>query len=185
MIQPWPWPRGYEVPRVEKEQAVLALHEKLKRSRAGVLAAFSGLTVSQMEELRKDLRREGVEFLVVKNTLVRRAARGTGFAKLEEHFVGPTALALSPAASAAPARVLTDYIKRQPKLTIKGGLVGELALSESQVRQLAVLPGREVLLARLLGMLKSPMARLVTVLAGPSASLVRALDAVAKKKGSG
>lgn len=158
------------------------MQDRLSGAEGLVLASFGGLTVAEMEEIRRGLRQQGVEFLVVKNRLVRRATQGAASAKLADYFVGPTALALSRSDSSLAAKILTDFAKSQPKLKIKGGLLRDRALSPEKVKELASLPPREVLLAQLLGGLKAPMTSLVGVLSGTLRNFVRVLEAIKGKK---
>lgn len=174
--------QGKSSGRAWKEQVVAGLQGRLSGAEGLVLASFGGLTVAEMEEIRRGLRQQGVEFLVVKNRLVRRATQGAASAKLADYFVGPTALALSRSDSSLAAKILTDFAKSQPKLKIKGGLLRDRALSPEKVKELASLPPREVLLAQLLGGLKAPMTSLVGVLSATLRKFVGVLEAIKEKK---
>lgn len=165
-----------------KEEMVAGLHQKLSEAQGLVLVSFGGLTVADMEEVRRGLRHQGIEFMVVKNRLVRRASEGTPASKLAEYLVGPTAVAFSRSDPQVAARLLTDFAKSQPKLQIKGGLLKERELSPEKVKQLASLPPREVLVAQLLGSLQSPLASLVGVLCGTLRKFLGVLKAIERKK---
>ncbi len=170
------------VPKAEKERAVAALNERFSRVQAAVLTGFSGLTVAQMEGLRRGLRRGGAEFFVVKNSMARLAARGTPLEGLAQEFVGPTAVAVALDDPVAPAKVLTDFLKNQPSFQIKIGLLEGRVIGADEIKKLASLPGREVLLAQLLGSLQSPVAGLVGVLSGLLRNLLGVLEAIREKK---
>jgi large subunit ribosomal protein L10 len=123
---------------------------------------------------------------VVKNTLARRAVEETSFVPLEDHFVGPTSVAFSQHDAVAMAKALTEYAKREPKLSLRVGFIEGQLLSPAQIAALAELPPREVLLARMLASVQSPLAGFVGVLQGVLRQLVYALQAVrdAKEKAS-
>jgi len=137
--------------RKEKEQLVSDLSEKIEGYKAVVLIHYRGLDVEQMNQLRKRLREEKVSYHVVKNTLMRLASKGTDLEKLNGYFKGPTAIAISYGDPILLAKVLLEFIKTQPSLEIKVGLIeGRVALPE-EVKALATMPSREVLLAQILG----------------------------------
>lgn len=165
-----------------KEEAVARLSQRLSSCRGVILASFSGLAVSEMEELRRGLRQQGMELVVVKNRLARLAASGVMGPKLDEYFVGPTALALSHTDSAQAAKVVVELARSQPKLEVKAGFLDSQLLGPDQVKMLAALPPREVLLGQLLGQLKGPMASLVNVLSGQIRNLLYVLKAIGEKK---
>jgi len=137
--------------RKEKEQLVSDLSEKIEGYKAVVLIHYRGLDVEQMNQLRKRLREEKVSYHVVKNTLMRLASKGTDLEKLNGYFKGPTAIAISYGDPILLAKVLLEFIKTQPSFEIKVGLIeGRVALPE-EVKALATMPSREVLLAQILG----------------------------------
>ena len=156
------------------------------RCKAAILADYSGLNVQQLAELRSQLRQAAVELQVVKNTLARRAVEETGFVPLTEHFVGPISVAFSQHDAVAMAKALTEYAKKEPKLNVRVGFVEGQVLSPEQITALAELPPREVLLARMLASMQSPLTGLVGVLQGVLRQFVYALQAVrdAKEKAS-
>jgi len=169
------------VNREEKQRIVEALKAEWSRAEAGVVAHYRGLTVAEMSELRRRLRESAVSFRVVKNTLARRAAEGTNFATLEDLFVGPTAVASGDDA-VAMAKTLADFAKEHEALEIKGGVLAGKKIGVEEVKALASLPPREVLLAKLLGAMQSPIAGLARTLAEVPASFVRVLAAVRDQK---
>jgi len=171
--------------RREKEALVADLHEKFKGVKAAILTDFTGLNVEQMTQLRRKLRRASVEYRVVKNTLLRRASQKTELELLAEHFTGPIAIALAYEDPVAPAKILLEFIKEQPALEVKAGVMEGRVLAPEDVKALASIPSREVLLTNLLALLKAVPTRLVWVLNSPIQSLAYILDGVkgAKQKG--
>lgn len=168
--------------RAEKEEVVAGLRERLSKAEGLVLSSFAGLTVAEMEGIRRGLRHQGIDFLVVKNRLMLRAVQETHASQLADYLTGNTAVAFTRSDSQLAARILTEFAKSQPKLKIKAGLLKERWLSPEKVRELASLPSREVLVAQFLGSLKSPLTSLVSVLSGTLRNLVGVLEAVKKKK---
>ena len=174
------------IAKVAKVEKVTALHAKFVEANAAILADYSGLNVQQLAELRSQLRQAVVELHVVKNTLARRAVEETSFVSLTEHFVGPISVAFSQHDAVAMAKALTEYAKKEPKLNVRVGFVEGQLLSPEQIAALAELPPREVLLARMLASVQSPLTGLVGVLQGVLRQFVYALQAVrdAKEKAS-
>lgn len=164
--------------RRKKETFVDDLARRLGEAQCVVLTDFTGLDVERLTQLRSKLRASAVDYVVVKNTLARRAIAGTPAAALEELLQGASAFALGRADVVAAARVLTDFSKETSLPRIKGGLVGDRFLGVAEIQRLATLPGREVLLSRVLGSLQSPVSGFVFVLAGILAKFVRTVDAV-------
>lgn len=140
----------------EKEQLVSELATKLKDSTTTVVADYRGLTVAQVTELRKTLREAGVEFHVLKNTMTRRAANQADLSELEQYLVGPTAVAFSEDV-VAPAKILSDFAKKNDSLKVKAGVVEGQVVGFEQIKALADLPSREGLLSMLLSVLQAPM----------------------------
>ncbi len=168
--------------KAAKAEQVAALHTTFGAMKGAILSDYRGLNVQQMAELRTRLRQVAVELQVVKNTLARRAAADTAFASVVDHFVGPTSVAYTDDDVVAMAKALTEYAKTEPKLEIRVGLVEGQVLSVEQVQALAEVPPREVLLARLLGSLQSPIAGLVGVLQGVQRQLLYVLLAIKTAK---
>jgi large subunit ribosomal protein L10 len=163
---------------------VEALTEQLKGSPNVFVTDFTGLNVLRMTELRRRLRTAGVEYLVVKNTLARRALteRQLKDGGLESFLAGPTALVLAGADPVGAAKVLTDFAKEFEKPAIKVGLVEGKAVTQAQVKQLAALPSKPQLLSQLGGVLQAPMAGFLGVLNGVLYSMVGALEALKTKR---
>jgi large subunit ribosomal protein L10 len=168
--------------RNSKEQVVADLAKKLTVAKAAFLADYRGLTVEQVNALRGELRKAGVEYQVVKNTLLRLAAKDTAVECLDPHLHGPTAIAIAGADPVAPAKVLTDFAKTNAKFELKAGALDGRLLSVADIKALADLPSREVLLARLLGSFNAPATNFVGVLAAVPGSLVRVLAAIQEQK---
>lgn len=168
--------------RLRKEQLVGDLTKKLVSVQAAVVTQTSGVTVGKITALRASLRKEGIEFKVIKNTLATRAISGTMLEGLRSHFCGPTALAYTEKDPVSLAKVLTDFARKEDKFQIRAGILNGTLLDKAQVEELARTPSREVLLSRLVGALQSPYAGYVYVLSGILRRVVYALDAVRRKK---
>lgn len=170
------------MPKQEKVEQVELLTEKLKQAKVAVLADYRGLTVSQTEDLRAKLRGSDVEFRVVKNTLARRAAVEAGHPAFQDVLKGPVAMAFGYDDLGTPGRLLAEWARSSRlKLDIVGALAEGRVLSTEQVRQLADLPSREVLIAQLLGTLQTPVAQLVATIQAPVSNLVGLLEAYKSK----
>ena len=165
----------------KKVEQVEEVGEKLKRASSLVITDYRGLTVTQMQELRKKLRAGGVDYLVVKNTLARRAAAANGLEMLEPQLIGPVGLAVGYDEPVITAKLVNDYIKQTRRLVIKGGLLGKTLLDADGVKQLADLPGRDALLGQLAGTLNHSVAQLAGALTGAIANLANGLEAYRNK----
>ena len=170
--------------KAEKAATVADITARLKASSTAVLADYRGMTVGQMRELRSKLRGGGIEMVVVKNTLARRAARAAGYEPLSAELVGPVAMLFAVDDVSAPARLLSEYIRANRKMVIKAGLLEGQVIKADAVTELADLPSREVLLSRLLGAMQAPLGNLASVLQAPIVKLARTLDAVRHQKES-
>jgi large subunit ribosomal protein L10 len=169
------------VNREEKARVIESLVEKLRGSSA-VLVDYQGMDVARSTDLRRRSREAGVEFIVAKNTLTKRAADEAGLEDLSEYLVGPTALAFSddPVAS---AKLMAEFADQVESFALKGGLLeGGRVLNEADVVALSKLPGREQLLAQVVGGISSPLTGLVTVLNNTIQGLVVALGQIAEQK---
>jgi len=170
--------------KAEKAATVADITARLKASSTAVLADYRGMTVGQMRELRSKLRGGGIEMVVVKNTLARRAARAAGYEPLSAELVGPVAMLFAVDDVSAPARILNEYIRANRKMVIKAGLLEGQVIKADAVTELADLPSREVLLSRLLGAMQAPLGNLASVLQAPIVKLARTLDAPRTQKES-
>lgn len=168
----------------EKQAIVAEIKEKLAASKGAVFTDYRGVTVAQDTKLRRKLREAGVEYRVVKNTMTRIAAHELGMEGLDTCLEGPTALAVSFTDPVAPAKLIAEFAKENKVLEIKAGLVEGQVIDADGVKALANLPSREVLIAKMLGSMQSPISGFVNVLQGTIRNLVYALDAVRKEKES-
>ncbi|OUM95040.1 MAG: 50S ribosomal protein L10 [Thermobacillus sp. ZCTH02-B1] len=141
----------------EKARLVEEITQKLRESAATVLTDYRGLNVAQVTELRRKLREAGVEFKVLKNTLVRRATAQAELTELDAALTGPTAIAFGKDDPVAPAKILSEFAKENEALQIKGGVVEGRVVSVEEIKALANLPSREALLSMLLSMLQAPI----------------------------
>ncbi|CAM4252390.1 50S ribosomal protein L10 [Paenibacillus alkaliterrae] len=141
----------------EKQEAVQVIAAKIAESSSTVVADYRGLNVAQVTELRKQLREAGIDFQVLKNSLVRRATEGTDYVELNNILTGPTAIAFSKDDAIAPAKILNDFAKKNDALKLKGGIVEGKVVSMEEVKALAELPSRDGLLSMLLSVLQAPM----------------------------
>jgi len=164
--------------KTERQATVETLTEQFKGSPNVFVTDFSGLNVLRLTELRRRLRTAGVEYVVVKNTLAQRAFAANGVTVLDAHLTGPTGLVLSGADPMAGAKVLTDFAREFEKPAIKIGLVDGKAITPDQVKRLAALPPRDVLLSQLAGYLQAPMAQFAGVMNGLLYQMVGALEAL-------
>jgi len=169
------------VNRQDKKNVVETLHTAWLEANTGVVTHYRGLTVAQMGTLRRDLRSAKVHMQVVKNTLARRAAEGTSFTVTEEFLTGPTAIAYGND-PVALAKALSDFAKSNNALKILGGVLDGKRLGEADVKMLASLPSREVLVAKMLGSMQSPLSGFVRTLNEVPASFARTLAAIRDQK---
>ena len=155
-----------------KSQVVAEIVEKLQKSSSTIVVDYKGLTVEEVTELRKKMREAGVDYKVYKNTLVRRAAQEVGITEFnDELLVGTNAIAFGYDDPVAPARILKKFIETHPKMKLKMGVVEGEFYDEAKIMELANIPSREELIAKLLGSLKAPVSNFVYL-----------VDAIAKKQ---
>ena len=165
-----------------KEALVAEFAEKLKVVKAAFLADYRGLNVEQANALRRKLQSVGVEYRVVKNILLRLAAKDTGVACLDEHLAGPNAIALVTGDPVAPAKALVEFAKQNNVFELKAGMLDGKLLAAADIKALAELPSREELLAKMLGSLSAPATNFVGVLAAVPRSFVQVLAAIKDQK---
>ncbi|MFU0824316.1 50S ribosomal protein L10 [Clostridium sp.] len=156
-----------------KEAKVQEIREKFEKAQSIVLASYQGLNVEEDTELRKKLREAGVEYKVYKNTLVTLATKELGLEGIAEYLEGPVSVAIGYDDATAPARILNDFAKDHKKLQLKAGIVEGQIFDEAKIKELASIPPKEVLVAKLLGSLKAPLSKFVYL-----------INAIAEKNGS-
>ena len=164
----------------EKATAVAELADGFRQSNAAVLTEYRGLTVAQLKELRRSLG-AGTTYTVVKNTLTKIAAREAGLSAFEDLLQGPSAIAFVKGDPVEAAKGLRDFSRTHPRLVIKGAVLDGRAISVDEVRQLADLESREVLLARLAGAFNASLQQAVSLFAAPLSQAARAVDALRQK----
>ena len=150
--------------RKEKAQVISDLGERVKEFQAVVLTNYRGLNVEQLSQLRQKLREEKISYHVVKNTLMKLASKGTDLEKLDSYFEGPTAMAISYGDPIPLVKILSEFVKAQPSLEIKVGLIQGKVASPEEVKALATMPPREVLFGQLLGGIQGTASQLGAVL---------------------
>lgn len=165
----------------EKEILIKELSDKFTRAKGVVVAEFNKLDVDTVNKLRKKLRDGGVEWKVLKNTLAKRAAKGTSVEKVSDDFVGPVAIAISYDDVVAPAKILAAFVKGLETVKIRSGVIQGQKIDAAGVQALAKLPGLNELRSTILGMINQPATKLLRTIKEPSASLVRVIKAKSEK----
>ena len=170
----------------QKKVIVAQIKEKFESAHSAVFVDYRGLTVAEVTELRNECRKAGVEYVVLKNTMIELAAKELGIEGLDSYLKGPTAVAFGHKDPASPAKILSDFIKKTKKMELKCAVIDKQTLDAAGAQALADLPPalrKEVLIAKMMGSLNAPITNFVGVLSATLRSLVYAIEAVRKQKG--
>jgi large subunit ribosomal protein L10 len=172
------------MPRPEKVQAVATIKERIENAQAVFLAEYAGLSVKQQQQLRRSLREEGAEFKVVKMTLARRAVAELDIDTLDELLLGPTGMTFADGDPVSAAKALKEFANDHEVVAIKGGLLGSEFLTPERISELAEIEPRDVLLAKIAGLMKAPMANLAGLLAAMPRNMASMMQQLLEKKES-
>jgi len=166
----------------EKKQIIKKLCEKIEKAKVIIATDYKGLNVESINKLRRNLKNEDIEYIVVKNKLFIKSAEETEAAAINKYFKGPTAVAFSYKDPVAPARILVDFIKENDKLSLKGGLLDDKIIDVTAIKALSDLPSREVLLGKLLATVNSVPTTFVTILSEIPKKFLNILNAIQSQK---
>lgn len=144
-----------------KKGVVAEIREKFSKAQTAVLVDYRGLNVAEVTDLRNQLRKAGVEYAVLKNTMINLAVKELGYSGIEKHLEGPTAVAFGYEDAVAPAKILTEFAKKSKKMTVKCGVCDGSYIDDKGVESLANTPSREVLIARIMGSMMSSVSKFV------------------------
>ncbi|MGN9166320.1 50S ribosomal protein L10 [Tissierellaceae bacterium HCP3S3_D8] len=167
-----------------KVQNVDEIKEKISKAQSVILVDYRGLNVEQLTELRKQYREAGVDYKVYKNTMMRFAFKDSGFEEFNEYLKGPSAVAFGYDDPVQAAKITSKFAKENEQLEIKAGIVDGKVINLDEIKHLAELPSREVLIAQVLGGINAPIQGFANVLQGTIRSLAIVLNAVAEKQGA-
>lgn len=170
------------MPTVQKEALVEEIKDRLTSSEGVIMVDYRGLTVKEMQELRTRVRESGADITVYKNRLTQIALRELAMPSLDDYLTGPTAFVFAGEDPVAPAKALNDFSKAHQALEIKGGLVQNQIVDAAGVKAIAMLPSREELVAKLMGLLLSPVRGFMGMANAPVSAFARTLQAVADQK---
>lgn len=166
----------------QKKEIVIGLRDKLQKANGVIVTEYQGLNVGELNDLRNKLRKASSEYHIIQNTLLHVVSKDTEYAALDSTLKGPTALCFVYGDPAEPAKVIVDFKKGHEKFKIKAGLIEKKVVDEKQLKSLASLPPRQILLGMLVSRLQAPISNLVYVLNAPLQKLVAVLDEIRKKK---
>jgi len=176
-------PKGPKTQRLEEKKKIVGeLREKFTNANAQVLVDLCGLTVEEVTQMRKELKKADTELKVVKNTLARIAAEGTPLQEIEDLFRGPTAVAFAYGDPVETVKIIVKFAKEFEKLDLKGGMIEGKPLTAEELERVAKLPPKELLLAQVVGTMKAPLYGFVGVLAANLRNLVGVLYAIKEAK---
>lgn len=170
------------MPKAEKIEVVNEIREKFKAAEVVILTNYQGLTVAEINDLRKRFREANVDYRVYKNTLTKIAVSELGYIGLDKYLEGPTAIASSPTQISKPSKVIKDFINQYKKLEIKAGVFGGRVIDAKSAENLADLPSKEVLFGQLLGTLQVPVRGFLSVLQAPIRNLVYLINNYSQNK---
>lgn len=170
------------MPTEQKSKAVQDIEKQAREAKGLIITSFKALKTVEFNEMRAKLRNLKSEYRVVKNSLTKIALKNAGLSELADKLDGPTALIIERENAIAATKVVFDFAKTHENLKVNGGLFEGKVLSAQELKAIASLPSREVLLAKLLGTLQAPMVNLVSVLQAPMRDLVGVLSQIAKKQ---
>jgi large subunit ribosomal protein L10 len=169
--------------RSDKEAIVAEVAQKVSRATAMYFADFTGLTVGEASELRREFRKAGIEYTVVKNTLARKALEQvTGYDRVYDKLVGPTGIAFSYDDAVAPAKIIKKFSEKSGKLKLKVAVLEKQVFDGSKLDELSKLPTRAELMAGVLGSIQAPISGIVGAIGAVARDLVNVIDAIEKKK---
>jgi large subunit ribosomal protein L10 len=167
---------------IKKEKQVNELREKLNNVSSAILTDFRGLTVKEITDLRRRLKEANIEFKVIKNNIVIRAVKESDLEAITEYLQGPTAIAFGLDDPIVPVKILVDFAKEYKKPEIKAGIIQGKVLKEDEIKKVAKLPSKEILLAQVVSGIQAPLSGLVNVLNAPIRALINVLKAIEEKK---
>ena len=166
-----------------KKEVIAKLNKKFSDAKAGILADFTGMNVKEMETLRGGFRSGSVDYQVVKNTLALKASQGTAFEKISEKLTGPISVAISYDDVVAPAKVISEFNKKNnDKLKVICGVIEGKTVTPEQIGEIADLPSKEVLISKMLSSMKAPVGGFVGALSGVIRNFVNVLKSIKEKK---
>lgn len=163
--------------KAEKQEEIDFLTGQFHDATAAYLVGYQGCKCSELTTFRRKLRQSGATFQIVKNTLAKRAVKGTGAIAIEKLLVGPTAVIWAKKDPVSPAKVISEFAKGVENFKLKGGVVEGSQVSAAEIESLARMPSREELLGRLLALMNAPAVRLLQTIKAPASSLARVLEA--------
>jgi large subunit ribosomal protein L10 len=165
-----------------KKEVMENLKDKLQKANGVIVTEYQGLNVGDINDLRSKLRKVSCEYHIIQNTLLHLASQNSDYTAIDDTLKGPTAVCFVYGDPVAPAKVIMDFKKDHDKLKVKAGLIEKKVVNEKELKSLASLPSRQVLLSMLVSRMQAPVANLVYVLNAPLSKIVQVLDGISKKK---